>query len=51
MNTLSNRRYLIARSTMQSLCLDNNKREKTMNRDLMFTADSDIIQSPVAIGI
>ena len=48
MNTLSNRRYLITQSAMQSLCLNNNKREKTMNRDLIFTADSDIIQSPVA---
>lgn len=29
MNTLSNRRYLIAHSTIQSLCLDNNYREQT----------------------
>ncbi len=33
---------------MQSLCLDDYEREKTMNRDFVFTANSDIIQSSIA---
>jgi len=48
MNTLSNSKYLVVSSTMQGLCLDSNEREKTMNRDLVFTADGDIIQSSIA---
>ena len=47
MNTLSNRRYLVISSTMQSLCLDNNKRKEAMNGYFLNTADSNIIQSPV----
>ena len=48
MNTLPNRKYLITHSTMQSLCLDNNERKETMNGYFLNTANSDIIQSPMA---
>ena len=47
MNTLPNREYLIIHGTMQSLCLDNNEREKTMNGYFILTADGNIIQPPV----
>ncbi len=46
MNTLSNRRYLITHGTMQSLCLDNNERKKTMNSYFTNTANRNIVQSP-----
>ena len=46
-NTLPNGGYLIAHSTMQCLCLNNNEREKTMNGYFILTADGNIIQSPV----
>ena len=48
MNTLSNRRYLITHSTMQGLCLNNNKRQETMNGYFLPTTDSNIIQTPEA---
>ena len=48
MNTVPNRFNLIVNSTMQGLGLDNNERKKTMNSNFTLTANSDIIQSPVA---
>ena len=47
-DALPNGRYLIIHSTMQGLCLDNDKRKETMNSYFSNTANSDIIQSPVA---
>lgn len=38
-HTLSNRKYLISHSTIQGLCLDNNKRRETMNGYFTNTAE------------
>ncbi len=46
MDTLSNRGNLITHNTMQSLCLHNNERKKTMNGYFLNTAHGDVIQSP-----
>ena len=48
-NTLPNRRNLVIGSAMQGLCLDNNKREETMNGYFTNTANGDIVQSPVSL--
>ena len=50
MNTLSDRRYLVACSTMQGLCLNNNEREKTVNGYFTNTANGDVVQSPEMWG-
>jgi len=47
MHTLSNRGYLITRSTMQGLCLENNKGKEAVNGYFANTTDSNIIQTPV----
>ncbi len=48
--TLPDGRYLITRNTMQSLCLDNNEREETMNSHFANMANSDIVQSSKICG-
>ena len=49
MNTLSNRDYLITRSTMQSLSLDNNEPEEAMNSHFTNAENSHVVQSPISL--
>jgi hypothetical protein len=51
MDTLPNRRYFITGSTVQGLSLNNNEREKAVNRYFAFTAKGDAVQSPVSFKI
>ena len=47
--TLPDRRYSVIHGTVQSLCLHNNKRDEAMNSYFTDTANSDVVQSPIAL--